>query len=191
MTAVAIVPAAGSAERFGGKKLLADVDGAPLLEHTLGALLGRVAQVVVVVGPDAEELRARVPSLTDSRVRVVVNPDPSRGMFSSVQAGVASVDWADAYVIVPADMPYVKPATVQALAEQYACSSGIVSPRYRGKRGHPVFVPRALRDEILREDPRSNLHEVLKRHQNERVDFDVEDAGVVRDVDTPADLAQT
>src|SRR5437762_451275 len=52
--AVAVVTAAGSAERFGGKKLLTPIDGEPLLDHTIDALLdGGVAEVIVVVGRDA------------------------------------------------------------------------------------------------------------------------------------------
>lgn len=190
MATVAIVTAAGSAERFGGGKLLAEIEGAPLLERTLASLVDRMARVVVVVGPDAEELRRGVPSLAHPRVSVVVNPDPSRGMLSSIQEGLKTVDWADAYAVLPGDMPFVRSETVTALAEQFACSPGIVSPRYQGKRGHPVFVPSTLRGEILAEPPTSNLHEVLKRHPSARVDLDVDDAGVLRDIDTMEDLTQ-
>ncbi len=191
MTVVAIVPAAGAAERFGGRKLVADVDGEPLLARTVAALRDRVAVLVVVVGPGADELRA-LPALADPKVRVVENPDPSRGMLSSIQAGLAIVDWAAGYAVLPGDMPYVRADTVRELVERFACTSGgIVSPRYHGKRGHPVIVPGQLRDEVLTEDPRSNLHEVLKRHPADRVDVEVDDPGVIRDVDTIEDLTVT
>src|SRR5206468_664636 len=83
--AVAVVTAAGSAERFGGRKLLAPIDGEPLLDHTIRSLLeGGVTEVIVVVGTDARrELERDVNAMNDSRVRPVENPDPSRGMFSS------------------------------------------------------------------------------------------------------------
>ncbi|MDP9283092.1 MAG: NTP transferase domain-containing protein, partial [Chloroflexota bacterium] len=92
LRAVAVVTAAGSAERFGGKKLLAPIAGEPLLDHTIRCLLeGGVAEVIVVVGADARrELARDVNAMNDSRVRPVENPDPSRGMFSSIQAGVAT-----------------------------------------------------------------------------------------------------
>lgn len=188
MTVVAIVPAAGAAERFGGRKLLTEVSGTPLLERTLAALRDRVTALVVVVGPDAGELRA-LPALREPTVTVVANPDPARGMLSSIQAGLATVDWADTYAILPGDMPFVQADTVGELLERSAqIPGGIVSPRYRGKRGHPVIVPGSLRAEILGEDARSNLHEVLKRHPADRVDVDVDDPGVIRDVDTIEDL---
>src|SRR6185503_15348510 len=142
--AVAVVTAAGSAERFGGKKLLALIDGEPLLDHTIRSLLdGGVAEVIVVVGTDARsELERDVNAMNDPRVRPVENPDPSRGMFSSIQAGVETAS-GDALVILPGDMPYVKPETVRAVIAKYRERPerpAIVSPRYRGKRGHPVVM---------------------------------------------------
>jgi molybdenum cofactor cytidylyltransferase len=189
--AVAVVTAAGSAERFGGKKLLTPIDGEPLLDHTIRCLLeGGITEVIVVVGTDARrELERDVNAMNDSRVRPVENPDPSRGMFSSIQAGVATAN-GDALVVLPGDMPYVRPETVRAVIAKYRERSAIVSPRYQGKRGHPVVMPLSLRDEIAQTAPTANLHDVIHHHQDDRVDLDVDDPGVVRDVDTPADLAR-
>lgn len=188
MRTVAVVPAAGSAERFGGKKLLAQIDGEPLLDRTIAALLdGGVHQVIVVVAPDAEDLTRDVNAFTDARVWPVVNPDPSRGMFSSLQAGMAEAE-GDALVVLPADMPFVHAATIRALLEAFGEKSAIVSPRFNGKRGHPVILPPALRDEIRAADPLLTLHDILKRHPEDRVDVDVADRGVIRDVDRPEDL---
>lgn len=189
--AVAVVTAAGSAERFGGKKLLAPIDGEPLLDHTIRSLLeGGVSEVIVVVAAEARrELARDVRAMDDPRVRPVENPDPSRGMFSSIQVGAATAN-GDALVVLPGDMPYVRAETVRAVLAKFRERAAIVSPRYRGKRGHPVVMPLSLRNEIAATAPTANLHEVIKRHQDERVDLEVEDAGVVRDVDTPADLAR-
>lgn len=187
--AVAVVTAAGSAERFGGKKLLAPIEGEPLLDHTIRSLLqGGVSEVIVVVGTDARgELERDVNAMNDPRVRPVENPEPSRGMFSSIQAGVATAN-GDALVVLPGDMPYVRAETVRAVIAKHRERRAIVSPRYKGKRGHPVVMPLALRDEIAATASTANLHDVIKRHQDDRVDLDVDDSGVVRDIDTPADL---
>lgn len=186
---IAVVTAAGSAVRFGGKKLLAPVAGEPLLGHTIRSLLeGGITEVIVVVGSDARrELERDVNAMKDPRVRTVENPDPSRGMFSSIQVGVATAS-GDALVVLPGDMPFVRPETVRAVIAKYRERSAIVSPRYKGKRGHPVVMPLSLQDEIAATAPTANLHDVIKRHQDEPVDLDVNDPGVVRDVDTPADL---
>jgi molybdenum cofactor cytidylyltransferase len=188
--AVAIVPAAGAAERFGGKKLLTPIEGEPLLDHTINALLeGGAAEVIVVVGKDArEELERDVNSFLDPRVRAIENPDPARGMFSSIQVGVAQAQ-GDLILVLPGDMPFVQPATVRSVIERFAESTAIVSPRYRGKRGHPVALPQSLRNEIVTTDHHTNLHDVIKRHPEMRADLEVEDRGVGRDIDSAADLS--
>jgi CTP:molybdopterin cytidylyltransferase MocA len=187
--AVAVVTAAGSAERFGGKKLLAPVAGEPLLDHTIRSLLdGGVTEVIVVVSAEARrELARDVSAMDDVHVRVLENADPSRGMFSSIQVGVASAV-GDALLVLPGDMPYVRPETVRALIAKFRERPAIVSPRYKGKRGHPVVMPLSLRDEIAATASTANLHDVIHHHEDERVDLEVEDAGVNRDVDTRADL---
>ena len=192
MRAVAVVTAAGSAERFGGKKLLTPIDGEPLLDHTIDALLdGDVAEVIVVIGKDDRaELERDVNAMLDPRVRAVENPDPSRGMFSSIQEGVAQAQ-GDAILIMPGDMPFVSPETVRAVIAAYERKPAIVSPRYRGKRGHPVALPAFLRDEIRAASPGATLHDVIHAHMDIRVDVDVDDPGINRDVDRPEDLEST
>ena len=191
MRAVAVVTAAGSAERFGGKKLLTLIDGEPLLDHTIDALLdGGVSEVIVVVGKDARaELERDVNAMLDPRVRAVENPDPSRGMFSSIQAGVAQAQ-GDAILVMPGDMPFVSAETVRAVIEAYERKPAIVSPRYRGKRGHPVALPAFLRDELRAAAPGATLHDVVHAHSDLRVDVDLDDPGIVRDVDRPEDLTR-
>ena len=183
MRTAAVVPAAGSGERFGGPKLLADVGGMPLIERTVGSLRDAgVDDIVLVVGPETG-------TLTGARdVTVVVNPDPSRGMFSSLQAGLADVI-ADAVLVLPGDMPFVRPSTIRSLVQVFEARGGVVSPRFDGKRGHPIVMPPILQQSVLAADPSSTLHHVLKAHPDLRIDLDVDDRGVLRDVDTKEDLA--
>jgi molybdenum cofactor cytidylyltransferase len=184
------VTAAGSAERFGGRKLLTKIDGEPLLDHTIRALIdGGVSEIIVVVGTEARtELERDVNAMNDARVRPVENPDPSRGMFSSIQEGARTAN-GDVLLVLPGDMPYVKATTVRRIIDEWDKTRGIVSPRHNGKRGHPVALPQTLRDEILATSPTSNLHEVIKKHLDLRTDLDVDDPGVNRDVDRPEDLS--
>lgn len=190
MPSVAIVPAAGAAERFGGAKLLASVGGDKLLERTIRSLLdGGVERVVVVLGPDASDIRNSVPALDARGVRVVTNRKPERGMMSSIQAGLRELG-GDPILVLPGDMPYVEPATVSTLLREQAQRGGILSPRFEGKRGHPVVMPGALKDKILAAAEGGTLHDVLRAHASDRTDLDVYDRGVIRDVDEPKDLAE-
>jgi molybdenum cofactor cytidylyltransferase len=187
MASLAIVPAAGRADRFGGGKLLADVGGVPLLDRTLRCLLDGGADQVVVVLPPAGRFDT-VRLLADPHVLVAVNPDPSRGMFSSIQVGIGAGD-GDPVLILPRDMPFVSSGTVVAVLAAYARAGGLVIPRYAGQHGHPIALPGRLRSEILAAAATDNLSRLLKTVGVDRCDLDVEDAGVVRDVDVVGDLA--
>lgn len=192
---IAIVTAAGRAERFGGGKLVAPIEGEPLLNRTLRSLLdGGAGRIVVVTAADSP--LDGVTLLQDPRVTRVVNPDPSRGMFSSIQEGLAasgvieSPDHTGATILVlPGDMPFVKATTVAAVIARASRNPGkIVSPRYQGKHGHPVALPGGLRHEILEAPPSNTLAMLIESHARERISIDVDDRGIVRDVDERGDL---
>jgi molybdenum cofactor cytidylyltransferase len=189
VSTVAIVPAAGKAERFGDQKLLVDVGGEPLLARTVRSLLdaGVGAVIVVLAQADAERIKSGVSLLADPRVGIAINPDPSRGMFSTIQIGVAAAD-GDPIVLLPGDMPFVAPGTVSRVVAACLASRAIVVPRYRGRRGHPVAFPASARDAILTAPPSQNLSEILKTSNLPREELDVDDPGIVRDVDRPGDL---
>ena len=188
MSAVAIVPAAGKGERFGGAKLLARFNDEPLINWTLWSLLdGGVATVIVVTAPGADLSEAKL--MNDPRVSVVVNEDPSRGMFSSIQAGLA-VAHADIVLVLPADMPFVGAATVAAVIARSVATGSVVIPVHQGRRGHPIAIPRARCDELLSHEPTATLKDALAASGATPILLDVSDAGILRDVDVPGDLGR-
>jgi molybdenum cofactor cytidylyltransferase len=185
-SSLAIIPAAGRSERFGGMKLLADIGGEPLLNRTLRSVLeASVERVIVVIAPGVS--LSSVALLADHRVRLVTNPDPSRGMFSSIQAGLAA-DSGDPILILPADIPFVWPATVAALLAQCLRADAPVVPAHARRRGHPIVVPRRLRDALLAANPLVSLKDALTRLNVSPLEIAVEDPGVLRDVDRREDL---
>ncbi|HEY7940414.1 MAG TPA: NTP transferase domain-containing protein, partial [Candidatus Limnocylindrales bacterium] len=83
-----VVLAAGAGSRFGGGKLLAPLEGRPVLQHVLDTLAAAgLTNVVVVLGEDAEAVETALRWRTERRVR---NPDPARGLASSLQVGLAA-----------------------------------------------------------------------------------------------------
>jgi CTP:molybdopterin cytidylyltransferase MocA len=154
------------------------------LAHPL--LDGGAAQVVVVLAPDAA-WTDRIDELGDPRVQTIVNPDPSRGMFSSIQLGARIVD-ASPTAVLPGDMPFVRADTIDKLLTAGRRTRGIVAPRFGGRRGHPIILPGDVRDALVAAEPTSRLDEFLSSQPHWRVDIDLDDAGVLRDVDTKQDL---
>jgi molybdenum cofactor cytidylyltransferase len=188
MTSLAIVPAAGRSDRFGSPKLTADLQGEPLLGRTIRSLLdGHVARVVVVAS--AADAFVGVSLVHDPRVRVVVNPDADRGMFSSIQTGLAAAD-GDPILILPGDMPFVRPATVAAVLEAYRREPGFIVPQKHARAGHPIALPGFLRSAVLAASPTTSLNALIRAQRLVRREIPVDDGGVLRDVDTPADLME-
>jgi CTP:molybdopterin cytidylyltransferase MocA len=187
----ALVPAAGKGERFGGPKLLADVAGVPMLERTIRCLLeGGVDLVIVTLDGgatigDAINLRAAVHSFRDPRVAMVSNRAPDRGMFSSIQIAAQKAT-GDPILVLPGDMPFVRSDTVAALIAAYRESSSIILPTHGGKHGHPIVLPGSLREGIVNANPAETLSSIIKRHTAQ--EFQVADAGILRDVDRITDL---
>ena len=170
-------------------KLLATVDGTPLVQRTVLSLLDAgVVQVVLVVAP-GHHLHG-VPILGDPRVLLVTNPEPDRGMFSSVQEGLRVVE-GDVILVLPGDMPFVPAAIVAAVDSTCAVTDVVVVPSYRGKRGHPVAIPSRLKSRLLGAAPASSLKEALIAAWGSPLhEIAVETPGVLKDVDVPADLHQ-
>src|SRR5688572_2657105 len=92
--AAALVLAAGAGKRFGGQKLLAELNGIPILQHVLNlAAAAELDPIVVVLGPDAETLAARMSWRDEARV---INPAPEEGLSSSVRLGLESLAASEA-----------------------------------------------------------------------------------------------
>jgi len=184
----AVVPAAGRSSRFGAMKLLADVDGRPLIERTIAALLDAGVSRVVVVSRDRAAF-SDVALLDDPRVGTTVNADPERGMFSSIQVGLAAAP-GRVVLVLPADMPFVSAATVAAVAGRAGATGATVVPVHAGRRGHPIAIPRAVCDALLALPATTTLKDGLASVTAATEVLDVDDPGVLRDVDVPGDLAR-
>lgn len=167
-------------------KLLADLDGVLLIDRTVGNLLDAGIHRVLVVCTALDALtRASFPR--DPRVRIVVNARPERGMFSSIQAGMAEAG-DTGLLVLPADMPFVRSETIRLVADHLQDADAVVIPGIGNRRGHPIAIPSRFRPGLLACSPESSLKDAL-RHLNAvpRI-LEVDDPGILRDVDVPADL---
>jgi molybdenum cofactor cytidylyltransferase len=183
----AVVPAAGTSSRFGSMKLLADVSGRRLIERTLDSVLDAGVDLVVLVVGDRDAFDG-LAQAGDPRVAIVTNETPSRGMFSSIQAGIAAAD-GDVLLVLPGDMPFVPPAVVRSVASACLETGEAVVPTFKGQRGHPIAIPGRYREGLLKVDTESSLKDALARVTGRRPgEFEVDNPAVLKDVDVPADL---
>jgi molybdenum cofactor cytidylyltransferase len=186
-----VILAAGRSSRMGrAKALLPCGPGESFVRRLARSLCdGGVQRVVIVGRPDDEALREEVAAMP-LRARFVENPGADAGQLSSVLAGLdaADVPGTRGVLVTPVDAPLVTAATVATLLAVFGSTGApIVRAVYRGRHGHPVVFSRDVFESLRRADPAVGAKAVLRAHADAIVDVDVDDAGVVGDVDTPED----
>jgi molybdenum cofactor cytidylyltransferase len=186
--ATGVLLAAGYGSRFDPdglhNKLLARMpDGGIVAHEAAHRLLLVVSHVLAVVRPGSEAL-ARM--LNDAGCDVVFSSDAERGMGASLAAGIEASADSEGWIVALADMPRIAVATVEAVARTLDGGASIVVPFYQGQRGHPVGFGPEHRDALMRLDGDTGARALLSAHQVARLDVD--DPGILRDVDTPEDL---
>jgi molybdenum cofactor cytidylyltransferase len=186
---VGVLLAAGTSSRFGERnKLLADLDGEPLVRHAARSLLDAdLSAVVAVVGYEARAVRD---ALADLEVRIAYNPDYEVGLSASVARGVvaAESEGADAALFLPGDMPGVDPSTVDLLADAHRAGLGsALAAAHDGRRGNPVLFAREHFEALRAVEGDVGGRSVLLGSDAGAL-VETGDPGVVRDVDTTDDL---
>lgn len=192
MSAAAVILAAGAGSRFGGAKLLARIDGAPIVAHVVAAArVADLAPIVVVTGPDPGPIAEAVdgPDLI-----LVVNPDPGRGLSSSIRTGIEAVEAivppVDAAVVLLGDQPLVRPEVIRALVGRLAMATDhtVAVPRYpEGGGANPVALARGAFGLAAEATGDRGLGPVIAAHPDVVAEVDVD--GTNPDVDTTGDLA--
>ena len=150
---------------------------------------GGLADVVVVCRPDDHELREHLAQLRPEPA-AVVNPQPERGQLSSLLAGIAYAEaqGADAVVVLPVDIPQVQPRSVAAVLRALRTgSTPIVRATHGGRHGHPVAFRATIFSELRDADPGLGARAVLRSSPGRVENVEVDDPGVLRDVDLPED----
>jgi len=198
-----VILAAGRGTRFGGGKLLATMpSGKTILETTVLAMTAALPSVTVVVRRDGALMTLAEQICRASGAMLVVNECADDGMATSIACGVGATAGAnvganvgtnvgtkvDGWLIALADMPYVKSTTMSLVASQITKATTIVVPTFEEQRGHPVGFGLRYFVELQQLSGDSGARAILQRHpENVRL-LPVDDRGIVKDIDTPADL---
>jgi molybdenum cofactor cytidylyltransferase len=183
---VGILLAAGSASRFGGAKLAAPMgDGTPIGVAALKNLAAAVDVVVAVVRPGDAALAS---VFAAHGARITVCPWAAEGMGVSLAWGIRAAPVAAGWVIALADMPWIEPATIARIADALKHGSALAAPEYQGARGHPVGMASRFYGELTALSGDEGAKCVLAAHATAVELVPVNDAAVLRDIDTPDDL---
>jgi molybdenum cofactor cytidylyltransferase len=178
-----IVLTAGRSSRLGFPKALAQLDGEIFVARAVRALRegGADPICVVVAPPHGSAIEAALEGVTFAH-----NPEPDRGMLSSLQTGLAVAlrhAELDAVLFSLVDHPRVRPETIRLIAALPL--AGARRPVFEGRGGHPVAISAALARELVSAPLTATLRELLV---GKLTDVTVDDPGVVEDIDTPGEL---
>lgn len=195
-----VILAAGESSRMGTDKALLPwpppVAGESVVKGTFlsGAIASLAASTDFVLIVAGKNEAALAPIAYVNGASIALNPDPSRGQFSSLQLGLREVlnRGRDAAIVTLVDRPPASATTVQSLREAFeAAPSSIwaVVPEFSGRHGHPFVVGRDMIEGFLREPVTSNARDVEHRYQEHIQYLPVDDPFVALNINTPEDYA--
>ena len=193
MTIRGILLAAGYSKRFGSNKLLRVLPaespeaGMPIGLAAARHLLAVLPNSTAVVRPRAQKLAKM---LRDAGCETVVCRNAAEGMGTSLAAGIRATSDATGWVIALADMPFLREETIRVIARALSDGAVIAAPAYRGERGHPVGVARRFFDELAVLSGDEGARDLLKRYPDLLNLYEVDDPGILRDIDKPSDLTR-
>ena len=188
----AMVLAAGQSRRMGTiNKLLAEIDGAPMVQRVVDAIArSRVDSTLVVTGHQSADVQT---ALLGRDVAFIDNPDFEEGLSASVRAGIASLgDDIDGVLICLGDMPRIKHDHIDQLIESFNPAEGrsICVPTSRGKRGNPVLFDRAFFPDLATLAGDVGARHLIGNNGDQVYEVEVADDSIFVDVDTPKALAE-
>lgn len=168
---------------MGSPKALLDFQGQTFLDRLIVTFSQFCSPVVVVLGCEADRIRARLKQAENAVF--AENREYRLGQLSSMQCGLRAMPpEAEGVLFTLVDHPNIRPATIAALLA--APRAELAIPRWRGRKGHPMYFSAALTAEFLDLPPDSSAKVVVTRHADDTRLIDVDDPGIIDDVDDPA-----
>jgi molybdenum cofactor cytidylyltransferase len=185
-----IILAGGASRRMGTPKALLRFQGETFLDRLIRLFSAVASPVIVVVGHHAETIRSGIQRSPEAVF--VTNPDPERGMLSSLQCGLAVVpSEADAVLFTPVDHPNLESSTLDKLkADFLAKQAPVTVPTHDGKHGHPVCIALPVMAELLALPPEAQASDVIHRYVSRTSYIEVPDSAILTDVDDQAAYAE-
>jgi molybdenum cofactor cytidylyltransferase len=183
----AIILAAGVSSRMGQAKQLLPLGGSTVLAKTIeNVRLAAIDELLVVLGASAETIRHQLPP---EALKFVLNPDYQEGMATSLRVGLAAVqEHSNAALIVLGDQPFIRPQTLNQIIEEYRRTRAqIIIPTHRGNRGNPVLLDRSVFSEVMALEGDIGCRAIFTHHLEDIVKIEVEDEGILLDLDRPED----
>jgi molybdenum cofactor cytidylyltransferase len=187
----AVILAAGKSSRMGKAKQLLRLGESTVLVQTLKMVRrSAVGQIVLVLGSSAAEIFPHLSAFED--IKVVINRAYGEGMASSLQAGVSALNpQTEAALIVLGDQPFIRAQTLNRIVQEYSqTKSQVIIPTYKGARGNPVLLDRAMFSAVMALEGDVGCRAIFKNYPEAILKLEVEDAGILLDINNQDEYEQ-
>lgn len=181
-----ILLAAGKSTRFGSNKLLHVLNnGKPVVLQAAENLTKVCTENIAVINNNSTEL---IDLLSSPNLTVINNSQADNGMGSSIACAINKLNKSGACLIALADMPFIKTDTMLKVIKTLENRKCIIAPVYNGQRGHPVLFSHHFFPELAELNTDKGARVVIKNNTEYLTLIEVDDAGILKDIDTTSDL---
>ncbi len=181
-----ILLAAGRGNRFGADKLMQPLtEGRSVALAAADTLINALPGSIAVCRPEQSRL---IEQLLEIGFRVETCEQADRGMGFTLATAACATGEQENLLIALADMPFIELATIQQIVAALEAGAKLVQPRYHGQPGNPVGLNYSFRQRLLAPQGDFGARQLLKQRAAEITYIDLDDPGILRDIDRPEDL---
>lgn len=190
---VGILLAAGFSRRFGATDKLMHTlaDGRPIALAAAENMMAALPCTIAVVRPDNATLAALLANAGATVMHCAPHElDMADSLVAAIRHSSGLAEASDGFIVGLGDMPFIHPATIGRIADALVKAQGdsIVVPVFQNQRGHPVGFSAGFRDELENLHGDQGARAILRRHQQAIHLLECDDSGILRDIDTLADV---
>lgn len=191
----AVVLAAGLSSRMnGGNKLLEEINGIPIIIHTLQNIAeSKVKTITLVVGHNAEPIRTILSEANLTDIHIVLCPTYAMGLSHSLKTGIAALpSYIEGAIICLADMPFVKSDDIDHLIAAFSPAENhlIVIPTHQGRRGNPILCGKEIFPHIMKLEGDKGASQIWPHYEKSIREVEMTHEGIFTDIDSLDDLSK-
>lgn len=179
-----ILLAAGSASRFGSDKRLLNINDQTMIVTAAKKLKNELHNTHVVIATHDHKLKE---ILNTENINTILCNDTEKGIGNSISCAIRNIPDASAWVLALADMPFIASTTYTTLLQKLRHGASICAPSYQGQRGHPVGFQKKYQQQLISLHNDEGARHIIKNHATELTTIEVDDPGILIDIDTRQD----
>ena len=179
-----ILLAAGQSKRMKGEnKLTKEINGIPLIKHSINNILSSSIDELIIVLGHQKELIENIIDKND-KIKIIFNDQFKTGMASSIKAGIENLsNKSEAFFICLGDMPEINKEIYNNLIKQLK-NNKIIVPTYKNKQGNPVLFSKYVKEKIMTIEGDVGAKKILEKNSEIIFNFEINDQSVTKDFNT-------